>query len=76
METPSRAEYQRLSHCSLFPGERDWSQLPEELLLGAFKLLRLQDLGRCAQVCRGWRRTTQDPCLWREAEFVLGSSLR
>lgn len=56
--------------------EQDWSQLPAELLVGVLKHVGLQDLGRCAQVCRGWRRTSQEPCLWRTVEFVLGSSLR
>ncbi|XP_034235158.1 F-box/LRR-repeat protein 3-like [Thrips palmi] len=56
--------------------EQDWSQLPTDLLITIFQLLALQDLGRCAQVCRGWRRASQEPCLWRTAEFVLGSTLR
>ncbi|KAK3920303.1 F-box/LRR-repeat protein 21 [Frankliniella fusca] len=57
-------------------GEPGWSQLPAELLVGVFRLLRLRDLGRVAQVCRAWRRASQEPCLWRTAEFALGSSLR
>ncbi|XP_052132195.1 F-box/LRR-repeat protein 3-like isoform X1 [Frankliniella occidentalis] len=56
--------------------QQGWSQLPAELLVDVFQRLRLRDLGRVAQVCRSWRRASQEPCLWRTAEFTLGSSLR
>jgi len=40
--------------------------LPSELLLNIFGRLSVQDICRCAQVCRLWNRVTKQKTLWTD----------
>ena len=47
-------------------------ELPEELLRSVFRLLDHRSLGRCARVCRNWRRLACNRGVW--AALAAGSS--
>jgi len=40
--------------------------LPSELLLNIFGRLSVQDISRCAQVCRLWHHLTKQKVLWTD----------
>jgi len=40
--------------------------LPNELLLNIFSRLTVQDICRCAQVCRLWNSVTKQQVLWTD----------
>ena len=46
--------------------EKTVEYLPSELLLNIFGRLTVQDLCRCAQVCRLWNRLTKQKVLWTD----------
>lgn len=39
------------------------------ILLPVFRWLTVEDLGRCASVCRAWSRVSIDPSLWRHTDL-------
>ncbi|KAM3966916.1 S-phase kinase-associated protein 2 [Aphomia sociella] len=41
------------------------NNLPDELLISIFKLLPLESLLTCEDVCRRWRKLVQDTALWK-----------
>ncbi|KAI5096567.1 S-phase kinase-associated protein 2, partial [Silurus meridionalis] len=47
-----------------------WDTLPDELLLGIFSRLSLQDLLRTSRVCKRWHRLAFDESLWHSADLV------
>ncbi|GAA6102927.1 S-phase kinase-associated protein 2 [Tachysurus ichikawai] len=51
-------------------GVRCWDSLPDELLLGIFSCLSLQDLLRTSRVCKRWHRLAFDESLWHSADLV------
>ncbi|KAJ0177798.1 hypothetical protein K1T71_006671 [Dendrolimus kikuchii] len=44
--------------------------LPEELIVAIFKLLALEDIVACENVCRRWKKLARDPALWRRIPIV------
>ncbi|CAL5075361.1 unnamed protein product [Urochloa decumbens] len=54
------------------PPERDWAELPLDLICYVFRHLGPVELliGGAAGVCRSWRRTARDePELWRHVDI-------
>ncbi|KAG9354052.1 hypothetical protein JZ751_012176 [Albula glossodonta] len=47
-----------------------WDSLPDELLLGIFSCLPLQDLLRTSRVCKRWHRLVFDESLWHSVDLV------
>ncbi|XP_076835549.1 S-phase kinase-associated protein 2 [Brachyhypopomus gauderio] len=47
-----------------------WDSLPDELLLGIFSRLSLQDLLRTSRVCKRWQRLAMDESLWHSVDLV------
>ncbi|KAJ8347159.1 hypothetical protein SKAU_G00285600 [Synaphobranchus kaupii] len=47
-----------------------WDSLPDELLLGIFACLPLQDLLGTSRVCKRWHRLTCDESLWHSVDLV------
>ncbi|TRZ04521.1 hypothetical protein DNTS_007826 [Danionella cerebrum] len=47
-----------------------WDSLPDELLLGIFARLSLQDLLRTSRVCKRWHRLAFDESLWQSVDLV------
>ncbi|XP_026860754.2 S-phase kinase-associated protein 2 [Electrophorus electricus] len=47
-----------------------WDSLPDELLLGIFSCLSLQDLLRTTRVCKRWHRLAMDESLWHSVDLV------
>ncbi|XP_036443934.1 S-phase kinase-associated protein 2 isoform X2 [Colossoma macropomum] len=47
-----------------------WDSLPDELLLGIFSRLSLQDLLRTSRVCKRWHRLAFDESLWHSVDLV------
>ena len=48
-------------------------QLPNEILVNIFTFLNIQDLGRCAQVCKRWHLVSQDEKAWLKVNLCLNS---
>lgn len=46
--------------------EKTTESLPNELLLNIFSRLSVQDICRCAQVCRLWNHLTKQKLLWTD----------
>jgi len=46
--------------------EKTVEYLPSELLLNIFGRLSVQDICRCAQVCRLWNGVTKQKVLWTD----------
>lgn len=49
--------------------------LPDELLIEIFKLLPLDELLQCENVCRRWRKVARDAVLWRRIIIVCSGQL-
>lgn len=49
-----------------------WVNLPDVVMIEVFKYLPDADRARAAQVCSGWSRIFDSPCLWRARYFELG----
>lgn len=49
--------------------------LPDELMIGIFELLPIEDLVKCEEVCRRWRKVARDPTLWRRIPIVCSCQL-
>ncbi|TSQ12726.1 S-phase kinase-associated protein 2 [Bagarius yarrelli] len=47
-----------------------WDTLPDELLLGIFSRLSLQDLLRTSRTCKRWHRLAFDESLWHSIDLV------
>ncbi|KAJ8402038.1 hypothetical protein AAFF_G00372730 [Aldrovandia affinis] len=47
-----------------------WDSLPDELLLGIFSCLALQDLLGTSRVCKRWHRLAFDESLWHSVDLV------
>ncbi|KAI1904918.1 hypothetical protein AGOR_G00010630 [Albula goreensis] len=59
-----------MSSTPLFTLGLSWDSLPDELLLGIFSCLPLQDLLRTSRVCKRWHRLVFDESLWHSVDLV------
>ena len=50
-------------------GEDPISLLPDLVVVKVFAQVGLQNLCRCAQVCRSWNEITKEPRLWNKVNF-------
>lgn len=54
-----------------------FSQLPEEIILRTFGFLRANELAKCGEISRRWRRLASDPVLWNAFDLrTISSSLK
>jgi hypothetical protein len=50
--------------------------LPHVLVLAVFARLPVDARARCAAVCRGWRATVSEPCIWTRLNLSRTSGVR
>lgn len=51
------------------------NNLPDELLLDIFKCLPLDTLLSCENVCRRWKKLSQDPAVWKRIVLIYSGKL-
>jgi hypothetical protein len=53
-----------------------FASLPHALVLAVFARLPVDARARCAAVCRGWRATVSEPCIWTRLNLSPSSGVR